>query len=205
MEDLWPARKARLEQGRVQIETLIAGADPEPLEHLRNALGFADLERRIPVYLATSSPAPGGVTLRSRSGPLCCVSLDERDPSTLCEVILHEAIHAIDASQPDGNETVPARLCAALARRGVDPRSDQGRNAWHTLFFLQAAETVRACIDPEHVDVGVTSGYYERIGRVAAIEREVWKERATQGLSMEDFIERIADGVSSLATHDEDG
>ncbi|MFH0947087.1 MAG: hypothetical protein V2A76_18010 [Planctomycetota bacterium] len=198
MEQVWPARKEQLEKRRAQVEELLAAADPDPLEHLRSALGFPEPGLRIPIHLTIASPAPGGVTLRSHSGPLCSISLEKRDPATLCEVILHEATHAIDASCPDAEETIPARLRAALAKRGLDPRKETSRNAWHTLFFLQAAETVRACIDAEHVDVGISSGYYERVGRVAAIERQVWKERGADGLSAEEVIERIADGVCSL-------
>lgn len=199
VEEAWPKRRERLVAAKRTFVERLDGASSEPLPHLCAALGFDDPGGSIPVHLTIASPAPGGVTLRSRSGPICCVSLDARDPSTLAEVILHEATHAIDASPSSAPDSIPALLRAALVKRGLDSRADTNRHAGHTLFFLQAAETVRACLDPDHIDVGITSGYYERVGAIAKIEREIWAEHTLEPLAAEALVERLADAVLALA------
>lgn len=194
VETLWPERKKRLEKMRTEVAELLAKAEPEALGHLLSALGFEEPSSPIPIYLVSAAPSPGGITLRTRSGPACVVSIAERTPVRLCEVILHEATHAVEARRPDAVNSAPAKLRVALKGK-ADAATI--RNAWHTLFFLQAAETVRVCIDPEYVDYGVTSGYYQRVGRVAALERKIWKRHSAGEIDLAEALREIAEEVTS--------
>ncbi len=199
VEKLWPARRKSLETSRGKVAGLLARAKPEPLSHLLTALGFEMPTSAVPIYLVSTAPSPGGVTLRTRSGPVCVVSTAERTPVQLCEVILHEATHAVEAMKPELESPAPSRLRAALEGK-VDATTV--RNAWHTLFFLQAAETVRVCIDSEYVDYGETSGYYRRVGSVAEFERKIWKRYAAGEIDLTAALREIAEGVAEAAPGD---
>jgi len=125
----------------------------------------------VAVRLVGRAPRPGAVTLRTRSGPVCVVGIDGMDGTLLEEAVLHEATHAADAGALSG---VPAELRAALERAGIGRTDRRHRDAVHTLFFVQAAETVRRRLDPAHVDYGDARGYYARVGPLAAAVRGAW-------------------------------
>lgn len=186
---LWPARERRI---RAALEDLQAGflAHQEACfaQHAR-ALGAEGLELTVPVFLVERAPAPGAITHRAAGGKgACFVAVDGLQGSALAEVVLHEATHAIDVAR-DGD--VFDQLRERLAKAGFGPRDRATRDAPHTLMFLQSAETIRRCLAPEHKDRGEESGYYAKVGDVAAVERAAWREHLDGKLALDAALDRI--------------
>jgi hypothetical protein len=145
----------------------------------------------VPVRLVASSFWPGMFTSRSlATGAICFVGVAGLAPTTLIEMVLHEAIHALDEVSPRATGSVLRRLDAALERAGLagDPRFEQ---VTHSLYFVQAAETVRRIVDAAHVDYGVTHTYYERVPGTAPV-RENWVAHLDGASDADTAIERIA-------------
>lgn len=96
----WLPRQERLERFGEQLAEWAEPNWESALGLICSGLGVKDPKSAIDVVLVTTMPSPGGVTLRA-GDTLCVISLadeegDLRSFSTLGEVVIHEAIHAID-------------------------------------------------------------------------------------------------------------
>jgi hypothetical protein len=112
----------------------------------------------------------------------------------LYEVILHEATHALDvatANQP----TVLNELRRRLAAVGLGPRMPVMRNVVHTLFFVQAGETVRRVVDPNHAHYGDTAGYYVKVPLAVAAVRPAWVDHLDGKVSRDEALDAIVSAV----------
>jgi hypothetical protein len=191
---------ARLRSGRGLIlrapaldeETLAAiGTD------LARWLGLAPGELQLPVVLVTRAPEPGAFTHRSRDGAVTFVAAADEtlDTGLLCEIVVHEAIQALDVS-PLGRDSLLAELRRALLGRGVGPTDPLQRDAVHTLFFLAAAEAVRRHVDPEHRDYGDVRGYYARAGKAAEVARAPWSADIAGERSREELVRELVEALA---------
>ena len=159
--EAWPARRDRLAREARATDALIG--DRALVARLASGLGMTPSERPVRVALAVEARRPGAWTVRGAGGePVVFVGADvaRGSASMLAEVTLHELTHAYDGP---GIDSVPNRIRAGLGARGIGPRDEAMRRAWHTVFFVHAAETVRREIDPDHEDYGDgPSRVYER-------------------------------------------
>lgn len=147
------------------------------------------------VVLVSAAPRPGAMTYRTESGPVSIVAVDGVDDATLLEITLHEAIHAFDSLATGDRRDAFGRLRLALSGAGLEESDPRFRTAWHTLFFVHAAEMVRRDGRPEYVDYGERSGVYRRTGPIAAMMREQWPRVLDGTLSMREFAEAVSAGV----------
>jgi hypothetical protein len=146
---------------RSVAEGAIGGLDLPALasavEMVATVLGFvfpAGAELPISVTLVADGVELGGVTGDvSDRQPACFVSVAPHPGSTLAEVIVHEATHAIDILCDSGSSLVHQLRREA----GAHPQ------LWHATFFLAAAAAVRRHIESGHEDFGSTHGYYAKV------------------------------------------
>ncbi len=193
LERIWPQHRTAIGDAR---ELLARGFDEKQAEclafHLKS-LAMSDPGLEIPVYLVAETPSPGAVTHRDDEGRgVCFVAVDGAEGSQLFETVLHEATHALDIAV---DESVLGRLRDKLAQKGVTQRDRAYRDLPHTLMFVQSAESIRRTVDPEHHDYGDVSGYYSRVPEASQLVRPAWKEFLDGKASLEETLERIAEGA----------
>ena len=175
--EVWPARRERLVAEAERLSGVLNGP--------QGARILADVEReldlRVPaqplvIHLVTRAPRPGAITLRAVEGPVSFVALGDvegdLDPSLAVEVVLHEALHGMDASAEERGSLF-SRLRTGLEEAGVPARSALVRDAVHALFFVEAAELVRRHVDEGHVAYGEAREAYARLGDWPALWQEL--------------------------------
>lgn len=154
----WPERETALAAAEGRLQAALDAHGDALYARLARTLGLASEGVAIPVYLVTKAPWPGAFTHRRFGGGAVSFVSIEDDLSDLVEALLHETIHALDVSAPEGS--LLEELRGALAKADVAPRP---AHDWvHTLFFLEAGAAVRAELDPEHVDYGERTSLYAR-------------------------------------------
>lgn len=162
-----------------RIKKVLVPREPECLDFLatRLALSLAPDRRRIPVQLVADAPHPGAFTSRSRrDGAVCFVAVRAHAGTTLFEVVLHEATHAMDLFAGPSGDSILKQLRRGLAAAGVGEDQPLYRDLPHTLMFVHAGETVRRIVAPEHVHYGDSHGYYAQLPAVAKAVRKHWIE-----------------------------
>ncbi|MEP0848204.1 MAG: hypothetical protein HRF50_15445 [Phycisphaerae bacterium] len=190
--DIWPAHAKAIEAAQASLDrTLLPRAD-ECLRFVLTSLAMLDPGIEIPVTLVAEAPFPQGFTYRRRNaGPACFVGVQDLEGSLLSEVVLHEAIHALDVAT-DGQPTVPVQLFEKLLAAGNRRGGPAHRDVPHTLIFVQAAETIRRVVDPAHQDYGDVRGYYAKVPEAVAAVRERWRECLDGKLPREQAVADIA-------------
>lgn len=103
---------------------------------------------------------------------------------------MHEASHALDVAtmrQP----TALMQLRRALQTAGVDASDPRYRDIWHTIMFIQSAETIRRIVDPSHLDYGEHADYYARVCAIADVQRPIWRSYLDEQITLQDAIDAI--------------
>ncbi|HVS65855.1 MAG TPA: hypothetical protein VMT85_20405 [Thermoanaerobaculia bacterium] len=198
-EELWPARRELVDAARVDIESRLLPKQDEAFAAMLSALEMTDPRRTIPVYLVPSSVWPGAVTYRDRDGTgYCIVAVDRRENqgSALLEIILHEATHALDvAAEQSAGRNVLSRLRGRLGAAGLGPADDAFRDLPHTIMFVQAGETIRRLVDPDHVHYGDgPSTYYDRVPR-ARLVRDLWIAHLDGEVTLDQVLDRLVESA----------
>ena len=211
--DGWADIHATLQGAARETESMLEHAAPNPMDWIIEKMAWrvprAGIE--IPVDLVWQAPSPGGVTFRIPGGAACVVGLDRVEGPARAEVVLHEAMHAVDAiagsfggtrGAPEdsgtGAEDALSRLRRVMTADGINPAGRIAHDAWHTLFFVTAGECVRHCIDPAYVDYGVARTYYDRVGPISRAERRAWGAYLRGEMTMDEAIEKIVGRVRDL-------
>lgn len=188
LETVWPAREAKIKEARALLDDTLFKRQSEVFEHHAKRIGCEDLDLTVPCVLVGEMPEPGAVTHRAQGGAVSFVGVEGLKSSDLCEVVLHEATHAIDvAVQGD----VFDDLRAALEKAGIKRTDKRWRDAPHTLMFAASGATVRLQLDPEHTDYGETSRYYSKVGPVAEPVRAAWKAFDAGEIDRAEAVARI--------------
>ncbi|MCK6445415.1 MAG: hypothetical protein L6Q99_03405 [Planctomycetes bacterium] len=189
-------RAKALVAARRELEGTLLAKQTEAFESILGALEFSRAELVIPVYLVLDAPEPGAVTQRDDAGRgVCFVSLGAHAGTLLHESILHEALHALDVASPT---SVLTKLRAKLEAAGIGPREREWRDVPHTLMFVQAAETVRRVLAPEHRAYGDVAGYYAKVRSIADLELALWPRRLAGELSTEVALDELVRAVVAL-------
>ena len=191
MSETWPGHKAKLEEARTRIAAELLPKESECFAHLLKSLAMSDPGLPIPVYLVAEAPEPGAFTHRKRGGGgVCFVGLDSASGTQLYETILHESIHALDIAT-DAQDTVLQIMRRKLREAGIGPTDKRFRDVPHTLMFVQAAETVRAVLDPQHKHYGDVYGYYPKVPEATQAVRPQWEAHLRGDITREQAIDRI--------------
>jgi len=194
LAEIWPAHRKEVAGARAR---LAEGFEPKEAAciafHLER-LGMKDPGLAIPVYLTVRAPFPGAVTHRGVGGRgVCFVSVRDAEGSQLFETVLHEATHALDVALPGAS--VLEDLRGRLEKAGLGPRDPVLRDLPHTLMFVQAAESIRRTVDPEHEDYGDVSDYYERAGPLAEAVRGLWRDHLEGKLTREEALDALVEAA----------
>lgn len=190
LEHVWPADQQAVAAARSR---LAQGFDPKQaacLAYHLECLGMEDPGLAIPVYLMARAPSPGAFTHIGADGRgVCFVSLADSEGTQLFETILHEVTHALDIAAPGAS--VFEELRRRLQESGIAPGDPLLRDVPHTLMFVQAAESIRRTVAPEHQDYGDFSRYYERSGPVTERVRGLWRDHLEGNLTRLEALEGI--------------
>jgi hypothetical protein len=190
LAEIWPRHRTRLEQAHKRIAADLLPHEAACFAYMLDCLAMQDPHRSVPVYLVAEAPDPGGFTHRYRGGGVCFVGLEQNDGTLLYEMILHEAIHALDIAT-EGQNTALQVLRQRLRAAGCDSRSPTYRDVPHTLMFVQAGETIRRQLDPAHRHYGDVAGYYAKVPAAAAAVRPNWEAYLHEKLPRERALEQI--------------
>jgi len=189
----WPKRREALERRRRDLTAELIARQAVSLRYMLDSLGIADPDAVVPVYLVTRTVWPGAMTYGSLSGGgICFVALDVSEGSRIAETVLHEATHALDVL--DRGDSVFERLRTGLIEAGIDRRSRLIRNVPHAIMFIQAAETIRRHVNPDHVAYG-ENGLYDRIEHTREIILPAWLAYLDGERTREETIALIVERV----------
>ncbi|MBI5763368.1 MAG: hypothetical protein HZA51_07580 [Planctomycetes bacterium] len=192
MQDIWPAHRKAIDEARHRIEKELLPAQAACFVDILRRLNMKDPEIEIPVCLVAKAPFPQGFTHRQKGGgAVCIIGVEGLSGSTMCEVVLHECIHALDIATEQSGSALQ-ELRAMLYRYKVKARSTEFHDIPHTLIFVQAAETVRAVIDPSHKAYGDTAGYYAKLPAISDVVKKAWKAHAEGSLGRDEALIQIA-------------
>jgi arylsulfatase A-like enzyme len=208
----WLSRQDRLEKFAVTLEAWYGDKQDTAIAFMLDGLGEEDPLRAIPVYLVTSMPSPGGWTVRTRSGPHCIVSLadrggDLRALGNLAEIVLHEALHALEemTGEPGFDADTPNLLRRRLATRDLPVSSkrvaaraaiQQLPHAWIFAHTQATMQHVFATTAPGYAE---TNGIYARMGETAEFLARDWARHvdrqlaagASIALGNVEFVDRV--------------
>lgn len=192
MQDIWPVHRRLIDDARQRIEKELLPAQTACFSDIIRRLNMKDPEIEIPVCLVAKAPFPQGFTHRRKGGgAVCIIGVEGLNGSTMCEVVLHECIHALDiATELSGSALQELR--ATLYRYKIKARSKEFHDIPHTLMFVQAADTVRAIIDPSHKAYGDTAGYYAKLPAISDAVKKAWKAHAEGSLGRDEALIQIA-------------
>jgi hypothetical protein len=174
-----------------RVRPVLGPREDECLAYIHDRLEIPDAGMEIPVVIAASVPRLPFTSLSDRTGAICFVGVDGLDGTSLLETILHEATHAIDGFD-HRRASVLERLARAVEAAFPDGRAV--RDVPHSLIFVQAAETTRRVVDPDHFHYGVTHTYYERVPSSKPVV-EHWVAHLDGAFDADTAIERIVDDL----------
>lgn len=198
LEQVWPRHERVLADAARRLEGALLKRLEDCLGHVLGSLMMRDPQAEVPVFLVADAPPPQGVTHRRRGGgPVCFVGVEGLDVSLLSEIVLHEAIHALDVLTEESGSAL-VQLRRQLRAAGYAPTSPAYRDVPHTLIFVQAAETIRRKLAPDHSDYGEVHGYYDRIGAAVRAVRPVWRELLDGQIAPQEAIDRIVESAVEL-------
>lgn len=191
MQDIWPTHRKAIDEARQRIEKELLPAQNACFFDIMRRLNMKDPEIEIPVCLVAKAPFPQGFTHRRKGGgAVCIIGVEGLGGSTMCEVVLHECIHALDIATEQSGSALQ-ELRATLYRYKVKTRSKEFHDIPHTLIFVQAADTVRAIIDPSHNAYGDTAGYYAKLPVISDAVKKAWKAHAEGALGRDEALTQI--------------
>lgn len=191
---VWPRHERDISEARAGLEATFTPKAEDCFRFIEASFGMQPPPAPVPVYLVAESPAPHGFTHRGRGGAVCFIGVRGTPLPLLTETVLHEATHALSVAN---EKSLLTDLGDRLTKAGIEARDKRHRDAIHTLYFIQAGETVRRLIDPSHRDYGDTMGYYAKVRPIAEVERPVWKAYLDGKITAEEALRQIVVGVSS--------
>jgi hypothetical protein len=188
----WPDHQTIIERKRQELTQKFQPHDHQCLQYMIESLGMSDPHIEVTVYLFAEGPFPGASTSMTADGRgVCFVGVESTEGPLLYESILHEVTHALDIATRD-QPTVFNRLRECLEEAGVDRRDRLWHDAWHVIMFIQAGETVRRRVDPQHVHYGASQSVYAKLKDIADVERPLWMAYLDHQITVDDAIDRIA-------------
>ncbi|AKV01219.1 hypothetical protein AKJ09_07882 [Labilithrix luteola] len=154
-------------------------------------IGLGGAARPVVVTLVGDAPYPGIFAADDRGHAMATfVRVRGVEASDLAEVVLHEAIHALDEMSvrlpTDMNQ-----LRKAFEQRGIDETNVE--MAMNTVTFAEASSLVRRFVDPSHKPMG-ESGFYALYPPAPAIV-EAW-EKHIAGEPIQKTAEAIATAIA---------
>ena len=195
MGDVWPDHRRIIEKARKSMEKLLEDGGTEAIEYCMKQLDMDMVERTLNINLVADAPSPDASTSASRGiGVVSFVGVSNFSGSGLAEVILHEAIHALDL-QTRGKPTVLNRLRQMIRDTGLQPNHPLNRDIPHMVIFVQAGETVRRLIDPEYDPYTAAQSFYKRAPEAANRVLPNWKAYLNGSVNLDETLRSIIKGL----------
>ncbi|MDA1264188.1 MAG: hypothetical protein O2816_03815 [Planctomycetota bacterium] len=173
IEAEWPKRKPALEEALRAVDTAYdPDAQAAVLPRMDRWIGMPAPKQVCPIHWVTRAATPGSISVISDGLPACIIAVEGRGTSTLVEILIRELMYAAEA-QPINPPSLFREVTGMMIDFGV--RKPELHHSYsHTLYFIGAAELVRAVIDPEHVDYGIQEGYYATVPREYEVLKPAW-------------------------------
>ncbi len=170
----WPKHKAMIRSAQDLLEKEFIPKLPECMADVFEKLEIRDPGYRLPFYLVAKAPFPGASTSkRPNDEAMCILAVESFQGSVLFEAILHEFMHAIDQVCWDQDHAFN-QLRMKLNAAKITPDQKVHRDAVHAVFFVQAGETIRRLINPNHQHYGETALFYKHLDDGAATVLTHW-------------------------------
>lgn len=173
------ARKKEIEDSKIL---------PRAWDWLVDKLGIEGAPKSIRIIIVPRFAAPGGITMQTSAGVVILISAEVFSGTALLETVLHEGLHACEAS--DAKVDLLSRIRQSDSVEKLD--AADRRNLPHTVYFISAAEAIRQGGAPEHKDVGITLGTYQRAyEKYRAHIGPAWQAFLKSEITREKLAERI--------------
>ncbi|HWP31996.1 MAG TPA: hypothetical protein VNK96_09790 [Fimbriimonadales bacterium] len=184
------------EQFQKKLQDIEKGFSPheqDVVDFMIRGLRFPKETLRVPIILVAFAPHPGGLTVRSsNNGAVCIIGMSQFSGSTFYEAIVHESIHAFDATFASSDNAL-SMLREMLLRNGVGREDAIYRNLPHTLMFVHSAEAIRKYVNRKHRPYGETSGYYSKMGKISELVETHWQEYLKKGDNLETTLQLVVE------------
>ena len=196
LEAEWPAREAALkERVTEQNERMTEAAREGICARIDRWLLLPRPERPIDVFLVTRCPGRGTVSVMVGDLPHCIAACTDRPGLALTETWLHEVLHGLETI-PTFPVPVFGEISSGLIGEGI--RNENFRRRWsHVIYGLATAQLVRDVLDDEHVDTGLSEGWYEEeaAGAYAALQ-PLWQQLVGEEFPRGIFVRKVAKVVA---------
>jgi hypothetical protein len=201
LKTIWPQHRATLQRAAELIDKTLKPKEKECFAYIAKYLKFSAPLKPLPIHLVAEAPYPGGFTYFLRGDErLIVIDVTRNAGTLLLEAVLHEAIHALDgigsrtqATEMAASGTVLLEARERLRKAGVPVRDVQ--DAAHLFVFVQAAETVRHVLAPQHKPYGEVAEVYAKLPRVSPVLTQWMKYldgKTTREGALEQIVQEIA-------------
>lgn len=201
LKTIWPQHRATLERAAGLIAKTLRPKEKECFDYIARHLKLSAPPKKLPIHLVAEAPYPGGFTYFLEGDErLVVIDVTRNEGTLLLEAVLHEAIHALDgigsrtqATEMAAGGSVLLEVRERLRKAGVAVRDVQ--DAAHLLVFVQAAETVRRVLAPQHKPYGEVAEVYAKLPRVASVLTHWVKYldgRMTREAALEQIVREVA-------------
>lgn len=175
LQTLWPEHRAALRSALASIEKNLLPEQGEIFAFLASTLRMEAPPETIPVYL-TFRGASGKGMYGPGGKAVCFVRIEHQENrrtrhrlepihgSRWLEVVVHEAIHALDMGTLSSENTVPVEVRRRLREKETDADA-----LWHFLLRVQAHEAIRRFVDPKH-QLESHSNFEDRIESLKSLQ-----------------------------------
>jgi hypothetical protein len=195
LKKVWPDHLQKIEEANKTLNRLLENHGEAAIEYMKRQLHMKTDYGPVPVQLFAEAPPPGASTSASRGiGAVCFVGVSVFSDSTLAEVVLHEAIHALDL-RTRGQPTALNHLRDKLREAGLDKDNPLLRDIPHAVIFVQAGETVRRLINPDHEHYGHDHAFYKKTPEASNRVLPAWKAYLDGSETLDEALGAMVKGL----------
>ena len=192
MKNTWPINKELLLEAKNKLDTTLKERGSELLEYITDKLGMISDQRPLRIYLNIDAFLPGGSTCSARGvGVVSFVNINNVSDARMIEVVLHEAIHALDLRSRD-QPTILNLIREKLIETGIRPNNPLFRDLPHAVVFVQAAEAVRRILHYPSQEFQYDNAFFKKTSQVVKEVPSKWKAYLDGSMSREEIIDAVA-------------
>ena len=192
MQSTWPVHREPLLEAKKKLDNVFNEQGAELLEFITDKLDIETDHRPLRIYLTPATPLEGGSTCSARGvGVVSFVNISGASEAKMIEVVLHEAIHALDL-RSQGKPTVLNLIRKKLIQSGIQPNNSLFRDLPHAVVFVQAAETVLRYLHPEPHEFQQDPSFFNLSPEIVKTVPLKWKAYLDGSMSREEIIDAVA-------------
>lgn len=192
MNSIWPIHEGSLLEAKKKLDQVFDVRGAELLEYITDKLDIKSDQRPLRIYLTIDALLPGGSTCSARGvGIVSFVNIKNVSDARMIEVVLHEAIHALDL-RSQGKPTVLNLIRKKLIETGCRPNNPLFRDLPHAVVFVQAAETVQRILHYPSQEFQYDNAFFKKAPQIVKEVLSKWKAYLDGSMSREEIIDAVA-------------